>query len=93
MARFNARGITSIREAGVDAGDMEPFRALRAQGRLTVRCDLLWRVREGSDVDAARQQIADMPSGGLDSPYVRLTGVKVFVDGRIADAATLRETQ
>lgn len=92
MARFNARGITSIREAGVDAAGMETFRALGARGRLTVRCDLLWRVREGSDVDSARLQIAGLPPGGLDCPHVRLTGVKVFVDGRIADAATLRVT-
>ncbi len=92
MARFNARGITSIREAGIDAADNELFRVLRAQGRLTLRCDLLWRVSEGSDVDSALRQIADMPAGGIASPYARLTGVKVFVDGRIADASSLRMT-
>jgi predicted amidohydrolase YtcJ len=87
MARFNARGITSIREAGVDAGELELFQALREDGRLSLRCDLLWRVPEGSDLGAARQRIEDMPAGDLAGPYLRLTGVKVFVDGRIADAA------
>ncbi len=87
MARFNARGITSIREAGVDAGELELFQALREDGRLSLRCDLLWRVPEGSDLEAARQRIEDMPAGDLADPYLRLTGVKVFVDGRIADAA------
>ena len=87
MARFNARGITSIREAGVDAGELELFQALREDGRLSLRCDLLWRVPEGSDLEAARQRIEDMPAGYLADPYLRLTGVKVFVDGRIADAA------
>src|SRR5579863_1965449 len=87
MARFNARGITSIREAGVDAGELELFQALREEGRLSLRCDLLWRVPEGSDLGAARQRIREMPPGDLADPYLRLTGVKVFVDGRIADAA------
>lgn len=88
MARFNARGITSIREAGVDAPGLELFRALRDAGRLSLRCDLLWRIAEGSDLAAARRQLADMPPAGLDDdPYLRLTGVKAFVDGRIADAA------
>jgi predicted amidohydrolase YtcJ len=87
LARFSARGITSIREAGVDAGELELFRALRRDGGLPVRCDLLWRVPEGSDLAAARQRIEDMPVGDLGDPYLRLTGVKVFLDGRIADAA------
>jgi predicted amidohydrolase YtcJ len=89
LARFNARGITSIREAGVDADGLDLFLALRDQGRLSMRCDLLWRVAEGSDTASARRQLAGMPSVP-DSPYARLTGVKAFVDGRIADAATER---
>ena len=88
LARFNARGLTSIREAGVDRGELDLFRALRDQGRLSMRCDLLWRVAEASDPAAAREQIARMPPAGPDDdPYLRLTGVKAFVDGRIADAA------
>jgi predicted amidohydrolase YtcJ len=89
LARFNARGLTTIREAGVDAAELEVFQVLRDRGRLSMRCDLLWRVAEGSDADSARQQIAVMPRNGpaVDDPDLRLTGVKVFVDGRIADAA------
>ncbi len=88
MARFSARGITSIREAGVDGAELELFQVLRDQGRLSLRCDLLWRIAEGSDPDSARQQLAGMPPGNpADDPYLRLTGVKAFVDGRIADAA------
>jgi hypothetical protein len=87
MARFNARGVTSIREAGVDAGELELFRALREDGRLSLRCDLLWRIPEGSDLSAARQRIREMPADDVADPYLRVTGVKVFVDGRIADAA------
>ena len=88
MARFSARGITSIREAGVDAPGLELFRALRDTGRLPLRCDLLWRIDEGSDLESARQQIGAMPPDGpARDPHLRLTGVKVFVDGRIADAA------
>ena len=88
LRRLAALGLTSIREAGVDAAELELFRALRDEGRLPLRCDLLWRVAEGSDPDAAREQIAAMPRlGPADDPYLRLTGVKAFVDGRIADAA------
>ena len=63
--------------------------ALRDQGRLSMRCDLLWRVAEHSDTASALRQLAQMPSVP-ESPYARLTGVKAFVDGRIADAATER---
>jgi predicted amidohydrolase YtcJ len=88
LARFAARGITTIREAGVDGAELGLFQALRDQGRLPLRCDLLWRIPEGSDADAARQLIAAMPQPGpADDPLLRLTGVKAFVDGRIADAA------
>ncbi len=88
LARFVARGITTIREAGVDGAELGLFRALRDQDRLPLRCDLLWRIPEGSDADTARQVIAAMPEPGpADDPLLRLTGVKAFVDGRIADAA------
>ena len=88
LARFNARGLTSIREAGVDGPELALFQALRDHDRLSLRCDLLWRIAEGSDLDSALQQIARMPPGNsAEDPYLRLTGVKVFVDGRIADAA------
>jgi predicted amidohydrolase YtcJ len=88
LNRFAARGITTIREAGVDDAELALFQALRDQGRLPLRCDLLWRIPEGCDADAARQRIAAMPQPGpADDPWLRLTGVKAFVDGRIADAA------
>ncbi|HUA29370.1 MAG TPA: amidohydrolase family protein [Streptosporangiaceae bacterium] len=88
LRRLAAFGLTSIREAGVDAAELELFRALREEGRLPLRCDLLWRVAEGSGREAAREQIAAMPAPGpADDPYLRLAGVKAFVDGRIADAA------
>jgi hypothetical protein len=87
LQRLAALGLTSIREAGVDAAGLDLFRALRDQGRLPLRCDLLWRVAEGSDPDSAREQIAAMPRPGpADDPYLRLTGVKAFADGRVADA-------
>jgi predicted amidohydrolase YtcJ len=88
MARLAARGITTIREAGVDGAELGIFRALRDQDRLSLRCDLLWRIAEGSDLDSARRQLADMPPGNPPGDsYLRLTGVKAFMDGRIADAA------
>jgi predicted amidohydrolase YtcJ len=88
MARFAARGITTIREAGVDGAELALFQDLRDQGRLPLRCDLLWRIPEGSDAGEARRLIAAMPDPGpADDPWLRLTGVKAFVDGRIADAA------
>jgi predicted amidohydrolase YtcJ len=88
MARLSARGLTTIREAGVDAAELEVFAGLRDQNRLSLRCDLLWRIPEGSDRDSARQRLAEMPPAGpMEDPRLRLTGVKAFVDGRIADAA------
>ena len=88
MARLSARGLTTIREAGVDAAELEVFATLRDQNRLSLRCDLLWRIPEGSDRDSARQRLAEMPPPGpVEDPVLRLTGVKAFVDGRIADAA------
>jgi predicted amidohydrolase YtcJ len=93
LARFAARGITTIREAGVDGAELGLFRALRHTGRLPLRCDLLWRIPEGSNLEAARERIAAMPPPGpAGDPWLRLTGVKAFVDGRIADADELRIT-
>ena len=93
LARFAARGITTIREAGVDGAELGLFQALRDQGRLPLRCDLLWRIPEGSDAGTARQLIAAMPPPGpAGDPWLRLTGVKAFVDGRITDADHLRIT-
>jgi predicted amidohydrolase YtcJ len=89
LDRFAARGITTIREAGVDGAELGLFQALRDQGRLPLRCDLLWRIPEHSDARTALDLIAAMPEPGPeDDPWLRLTGVKAFVDGRIADAAT-----
>jgi predicted amidohydrolase YtcJ len=88
MARLSGRGLTTIREAGVDGAELEVFTGLRDRGRLPLRCDLLWRIPEGSDRDSARQRLAEMPPAGpMADPLLRLTGVKAFVDGRIADAA------
>ena len=88
LARLAARGLTSIREAGVDGPELAVFQALADQGRLPLRCDLMWRIAEGSDLDSAISQLANMPPGDTaQDPYLRLTGVKAFVDGRIADAA------
>jgi predicted amidohydrolase YtcJ len=89
MARLSARGLTTIREAGVDGAELDVFASLRDRSRLSLRCDLLWRIPEGSDRDAARERLAAMPRAGpMEDPHLRLTGVKAFVDGRIADAAT-----
>jgi predicted amidohydrolase YtcJ len=88
MARLSARGLTTIREAGVDRAELDVFARLRDRSRLSLRCDLLWRIPEGSDRDSARQRLAEMPpAGSMEDPNLRLTGVKAFVDGRIADAA------
>ena len=51
----------------MDAGELELFQALRVEeGRLSLRCDLLWRVpgRQAS-CGAARQRIQGMPAGDL----------------------------
>ena len=53
-----------------------------------MRCDLLWRVPEGSEPTRRASACSECQQPGpADDPWLRLTGVKAFVDGRIADAA------
>ena len=88
MARFTARGITSIREAGVDGAELGCSRrcATRAGCRCGVTCCGALP-RAATRTRRASRSAGMPPANPAGDPYLRLTGVKVFVDGRIADAA------
>lgn len=88
---YNARGIAAIRDPGIATDDFAVYQELWAAGRLTVRSEVMLRLNEGW----TRQRMqAELDRWGLRTGFgddmLRVGGVKLFVDGRIEDAA-LRE--
>jgi predicted amidohydrolase YtcJ len=86
----NRHGITAVIDASVGHEELAVYRALEAEGQLTLRVTaaLDW---PGPDAGPAFEQLLQMRTE-LASPLIRLTSVKVFVDGVLeGDTAALLE--
>ncbi|HEX6446097.1 MAG TPA: amidohydrolase, partial [Streptosporangiales bacterium] len=88
---FNAHGIASARDPGIATADFAVYQHLWAAGALTVRSEVMLRLDEGW---SPRRMRAELDRWGLRTGFgddlLTIGGVKMFVDGRIEDAA-LRE--
>lgn len=95
FADYNAVGITSIcdRDAGVD--DVEVFREWRRREPLTVRVSLSEHIESIgplASVEAAIRRVADNPLFRERDPWLRVIGVKAYLDGgMLTGSAFLRE--
>ncbi len=87
--RLNSVGITAIQDAWVSPAILPFYDALLAQGKLTVRVNLMqlyepedYRAPDGAiDYDRLLAQAKAVRSKYADNPLVRAPGVKIFADG------------
>ncbi|MHB1467551.1 MAG: amidohydrolase [Solirubrobacteraceae bacterium] len=85
---FNEHGIVAIRDPGIASEDFLVYQAAGAQRMLTVRCNVMVRLDEGWPSERIASEIDRWGvRTGLGDEMFRIGGVKLFVDGRIDDAA------
>jgi predicted amidohydrolase YtcJ len=94
QAQYNAAGLTSVVDPGLQPDEMAAFRALRDRNELTVRVNMMWRLHPGFD-DAALQRCLDAIADGAVSidgadAWVRTTAIKLGMDGGV-EAGLYRE--
>lgn len=88
---YNSRGIAAVRDPGIATEDFAVYQRLREAGGLTVRSEVMLRLDEGWSPERMRAELARWGvHSGFGDDWLRVGGVKLFVDGRIEDAA-LRE--
>lgn len=86
-ARYNAAGITAVRDPGLVPDELEVYSSLQRQGGLSTRTRLLmWAMSHAQ----AQLAVAAASAAGLDHPMLRIEGLKIVVDGGI-EAAALNE--
>jgi predicted amidohydrolase YtcJ len=84
QARLFEYGITSISDAGEEAGDIELIDSLFADGTLKIRIDAMFKPREasfGEMLDESKKFFAHGPKTGLRGGRLRLAAFKLLADG------------
>jgi hypothetical protein len=85
LARFNAYGITTIVDAGVDADRVAQYRQIRDRGELSARAVLaLW---VGPDWQEDFEGFASLFSA--DDPTLRVSQIKLMLDGVMENQTAL----
>jgi predicted amidohydrolase YtcJ len=91
---YNAAGITSVLEPGLEPREMEVFRALRRRNELTVRVTMMWRLRPGFDSASLESTLHALRNGEVhidaDDDCLRITALKLGIDGGV-EAGFYRE--
>ena len=87
QAEYNAAGLTSVLEPGLEPREMAAFQALREQDALSVRVTMMWRLHPGFD-EASLQASLDAIAGGSvsiqgDDAWLRTTSIKLGIDGGV----------
>ena len=87
QAQYNAAGLTSVLEPGLEPREMAAFRALREGDAPSVRVTMMWRLQPGFD-DASLQSSLDAIASGAvsiqgDDPWLRTTSIKLGMDGGV----------
>lgn len=82
MQLLNSYGIVSVIDPIVDEHIIEIYKSLREQGRMTVRTDVLYKVR---DLEQTRKGIEVVQAQRSDS-MLRFPGIKFMLDGGVEGA-------
>ena len=80
---WNAAGLTSVCDALVSPNDIAVFSAVRSAGELTMRLGMLVTIEHYDKVAALGL------GGGFGDDWLRLIGIKMFVDGAIGGRTCL----
>lgn len=82
QARYNALGLTSVRNPGASLEDMRDYQELARRGQATVRTSVLIRWDRKTRAPEFRKQLDTWPmTSGFGDKWVRLDGIKLGVDG------------
>lgn len=82
QARYNALGLTSVRNPGASLEDMRDYQELAKRGEATVRTSVLIRWDRKTPAPEFRKQLDTWPmTSGFGDKWVRLDGIKLGVDG------------
>ena len=82
QARYNALGLTSVRNPGASLEDMRDYQELAKRGEATVRTSVLIRWDRKTAAPEFRKQLDTWPmTSGFGDKWVRLDGIKLGVDG------------
>lgn len=85
LAAYAETGIVGSTEMSLIEADYEALRRADLAGTLTTRISAFWRVEPTGDVDQDLAQVrtaADFASRES-TPYLRVTGIKIVVDGTV----------
>lgn len=82
---YRETGITSACDMGFDETDLEAFKRAEKDGELTSRLIAYWRMNNRGSVQAnvAQVQRAAALAKEHHSPFLRVVGIKVIIDGTI----------
>jgi predicted amidohydrolase YtcJ len=91
---YNANGITSIGDRDASADQVERYRKLRSDGRLTVRVSISQHVDTVGPLEPIREKIRAIAADPLrrPDPFAQIIGIKTYLDGgMLTGSAYMRE--
>jgi len=93
-AAFNAAGITSVNDGGLDVADFQPYQEVMNEGELTVRVYGMVRLelRELSDDEAVGYLKHIGPRNGFGDDMFKIGAVKITMDGGVGGRTALMRT-
>lgn len=85
LASYREIGVTAATEMALDEGDLAAMTMVEEAGELTARITAHWRAQPTGDDSANLAQVARAAelAGLHTSPHLRITGIKVLVDGTV----------
>lgn len=85
LAGYRATGVTAATDMGLDDGDLAAMVRAEEAGRLTARISAHYRIYRSEDPAEDLAQVAHAVelAARHDSPWFRVVGIKVMVDGTV----------
>ncbi|MFJ3957459.1 amidohydrolase [Arthrobacter sp. NPDC090010] len=85
LASYREIGVTASTEMALDDGDLAAMERAEANGTLTARIAAHWRVQPTGDLEENLAQVKRVAglAAGHSSEWLRITGIKVLIDGTV----------